>query len=63
LYPLPNNVRIIKSGRMGHVAHTRAMRTLNKMLVRKAQGERRLGEPRYRWDDNIKMDVRKMRVN
>jgi hypothetical protein len=31
-----------------------------KVLVGKREWERRLGRHRYRWDDNIKMDLRKI---
>jgi hypothetical protein len=30
------------------------------VLVGKAQGKKRLGRPRYRWENNIKMDLREI---
>jgi hypothetical protein len=30
---------------------------MNKLLVGKLEGRRLLGRPRYRWVDNIKMDL------
>jgi hypothetical protein len=33
-----------------------------RLLVRKPQGKRPLGRPRYRWVDNIKMDLRAIRM-
>jgi hypothetical protein len=32
-------------------------RGLNRVLVGKPEGKRRLGRPRNRWEDNIKMDL------
>ena len=34
-----------------------------KMLTGKPTGERPLGRPRHRWEDNIKMDLREIGVN
>jgi hypothetical protein len=34
------------------------MTDLYKKLVRKPQGERPLGRPTHRWEDNIRMDLR-----
>jgi hypothetical protein len=30
------------------------------VLVRKPKGKRPLGRPRYRWEDNIKMDLQEV---
>jgi hypothetical protein len=30
------------------------------ILVRRPEGRRTLGRPRYRWEDNIKMDLREI---
>ena len=32
-------------------------RCVHRVLVGKPEGERPLGRPRYRWEDNIKMDL------
>jgi hypothetical protein len=32
-------------------------------LVGKPEGKRALGQPRRRWEDNIKMDLQKVRWN
>jgi hypothetical protein len=32
-----------------------------RVLMRKHQGSRRLGRPRRKWEDNIKMDLREVR--
>jgi hypothetical protein len=32
-------------------------RGLYRVLVRKPEGKRPFGRPRYRWEDNIKMDI------
>jgi len=35
-------------------------RDVHKVLVGKPEGKRPLGRPRRRWEDNIKMDLRKV---
>jgi hypothetical protein len=35
-------------------------RGVHRGLVRKPEGKRPLGRPRYRWEDNIKMDLREV---
>jgi hypothetical protein len=35
------------------------MRVVYKMLVGKHERKRPLGRPRYKWEDNIRMDLRK----
>ena len=56
-------VRVIRSRRIswaGHVARMGERRGVYRVLVRKAEGERSLGRPRCRWEDNIKMDFREL---
>jgi hypothetical protein len=56
-------IRVIKSRRMiwaGHVAHMREMRNKCKILVEKLEGERLFGRSSYRWEDNIKINLREM---
>ena len=36
------------------------MRGVHKVLVGKPEGRRPLGRPRGRWEDNIKMDLRRV---
>jgi hypothetical protein len=51
---------MIKSRTMrwaGHVARIRAKGNADRILVRKAEGNRPLGRPRSRWVDNIKIDL------
>jgi hypothetical protein len=63
LYPSPNIVRVIKSRIMkwmGHVARIGKNRGVYRVLVGKPEGMRPLGRPRHRWDDNIKMGLRKV---
>ena len=58
LYSLPNIVRVVKSRRMrwaGHVA-----RSVHRVLVGKPEGQRPLGRPRRRWEDNNKMDLQEV---
>ena len=63
LYSLPNIVRVVKSRRMrwaGHVAHMGEDRDVQRVLVGKPEGNRLLGRPRRRWEDNIKMDLQEV---
>jgi hypothetical protein len=63
LYSLPNIVRVVQSTRMrwaGHVAHMGEDRGVHMVLVGKPEGNRPLGRPRRRWEDNIKMDLQEV---
>jgi hypothetical protein len=65
LYSLPNIVRVVKSKRMrwaGHVACMGEERGVHRVLMGKPEGKNPLGRPRRRWEDNIKMDFRKLEV-
>jgi hypothetical protein len=44
----------------GHVAHMGGERKLSKALAEKPEGKRRLGRQRHRWEDGIRMDLRKI---
>ena len=44
----------------GHVARIVKRRAVYRILVRKPEGKRPLGMPRSRWEDNIKMNLRKI---
>jgi hypothetical protein len=64
LYSSPNIVRVIKSRRMrwaGHVA--RMGRGVYKVLVGRPEGKKPLGRRRRRWEDNIKIDLREIRID
>jgi hypothetical protein len=53
---------VIESRRMkweGHVAHMGEGRGVYRILVARPEGKRPLGRPRRRWEDNIKMDLRR----
>jgi hypothetical protein len=41
----------------GHVARTVENRNAYKLLVGKPDGKRSLGKPRWKWVDNIRMDL------
>jgi hypothetical protein len=61
LYSSPSIIRMSKSRKMrraGNVARMGAKRNACRILVGKPEGTRPLGRPRYRWVDNIKMDLR-----
>ena len=63
LYCSPNIVRVIKSRRMrlaGHVARMGEMRGVYRVLVGKPEGKIKLGRPRLRWVDNIRMDLQEV---
>jgi hypothetical protein len=66
LYSSPNIVRVIKSRRMrwaGHVAHMGKRRGVYRVLVGRPEGKRPLGRRRRRWEDNIKMELREIRID
>ncbi|KAJ4431384.1 hypothetical protein ANN_19981 [Periplaneta americana] len=62
---VPALTKIIKSKRLrwaGHVAHMGESRNAYGVLVGMLEGKRPLGRPKCRWEDNIKMDLRKVNV-
>jgi hypothetical protein len=66
LYSSPNIVRVIKSRKMrwvGHVARMGEGRGVYRVLVGRPEGKRPLGRPRHRWENNIKMDPREIRID
>ena len=63
MYSSPNIIRNFKSRRLrwaGHVARTERFRNAYRVLVRNPESKRPLERPRRRWEDNIKMDLRKV---
>jgi hypothetical protein len=66
LYSSPNIVRVIKSRRMrwaGHVARMGEGRDVYRVLVGRPEGKRPLGRPMRRWEDNIKLGLRKIGID
>ena len=60
MYSSPNIVRMKKSRRIrwaGHVVRMRVRRDVFGVLMGNPEGKKPLGRPRYRWEDNIKMDI------
>jgi hypothetical protein len=58
-----NIIRQIKSRgmrRAGHMARVAEGRKVYRGLVEKPEGKRLLERPRRRWEDGIRMDLRKM---
>jgi hypothetical protein len=63
LYTLPNIMRVTKSRRVrwaGHVARMGKGRGVYRVLVGKPEGNRPLGRPRRRWEDNVRMDLQEV---
>jgi hypothetical protein len=63
LYSSPDIIRQIKSSRMrwvGNVARLEEEKKAYRVLVRKPEGKRPLGVPSHRWEDEIRMDLRKI---
>jgi hypothetical protein len=63
LYPSPDIIRQVKSMQMrwaGPVACIEEERKVYKVLMAKPEGKRRLGTPRHRWEDGIRMDLREI---
>jgi hypothetical protein len=66
LYSSLNIVRVIKSRRIrlaGHVVCMGEGKGVYRVLVGRPKGKRRLGRPRCRWEDNIKLDLREIGIN
>jgi hypothetical protein len=60
LYSSPSIIRLIKSRRsrcIGHVARMGEKRNAYRILKGKLEGKRPLGRPRFRWEDNIKLNL------
>jgi hypothetical protein len=63
LYSTPNIIQLIKFRRKrwaGRVASKGERRGVYRVLVGTAEGQRPLGRPRRRWEDNIKMDLQEV---
>ena len=58
--------RVFKSRRLrwaGHVARMEEGSSAFKILLGKSKGNRPLGRPERRWEDNIRMDLKEMGIN
>ena len=53
--------KIEKNEMGGHVARMGERRGVYRVLVGKPEGKRVLGRPGHRWDDNINVDLQKVR--
>jgi hypothetical protein len=61
LYSSPNIICVIKSRRLrwaGHIVCMKEKRNAYRVLLRKPEGNRPLGRPWHRWEDNIKVDLK-----
>ena len=66
MYRSLNIVRVIKSRRLrwaGHVARMKEGRSAFKIASCNSIGNRPLGRPRRRWEDNITMDLNETGIN
>jgi hypothetical protein len=66
LYSSPKIVRLIKSWRLrwaGHVARMGEGRCVYSVLVGRPKGKKPLERPRRRWKDNIRLDLREIRID
>ena len=61
MYRSPNIVRVIKSTRLRWAGHVG--RSAFKISTGKPTGNRPLGRPRRRWEDNIRMDLEEIGIN
>ena len=62
MYSSPNIIGSFKSRRLrwaGHVAGLEQFRNAYRVSMGKPEGKRPLGRPRRRWEDNIKIDLRR----
>jgi len=62
LYASPNIIRVINPRALRwvwHIAHFGGMRSVYRILAEEPEEKR----PRYRWEDNIKMDLRVNRMS
>ena len=65
-YRSPNIVRLIKSRRLRlavHVARMEEGTSAFKILTNTPTGKRPLGNPRLRWEDNIRMDLEEICIS
>jgi hypothetical protein len=63
LYPLPSNVRVVKSSRIRWAEYVTRMGEgicVHSVLVGKAEGKRSQRRPRRRWEGNIKIDLQEV---
>jgi hypothetical protein len=67
LYSSPNIVKVIRSRRtrwaVYYLTRMGEGRGVYRVLVGRPEGKRPLQRPRYRWEDNIKMDLREIRID
>ena len=62
----PNILRVVKFRRLrwaGHVARMEEGRSAFKILTDTSTGNKPLGRPRHRWEDNIRMDLKEIGIN
>jgi hypothetical protein len=45
---------------VGHIARMGERRGAYRLLVEKSEGRRPLGRPKYRWENNIKIDLQEV---
>ena len=63
LYSSPNIIRNLKLRRLRWVERVACLeipRNAYQILLGSPEGKRRLGRPRHRWEDNIKIDLKEV---
>ena len=66
IYRSANVVKETKSKTLrwtGHIGRIEVARSALNILTDKPTGKRLLGNPRRRWDDNIRMDLKEIGIN
>ena len=66
MYRSPNIIKVNKSRRLkltGYVARMEEGRNAFKMLTGQPIGKRPLGKPRHRWEDNIRLSLKKTGIS
>jgi hypothetical protein len=56
-------IRRMRMGWVGHVARMEEGRFVYRVLIGRPERKRPLGRPRRRWEDNIKMNLRKIGID
>ena len=56
-------IKLRRLGWAGHVVRMEEGRSAFRILTGTPTGKRRLGKPRHRWEDNIRMDLNEIGIH